>query len=70
VAAFDPIFFLHHAQVDRLLSLWAALNPGVWVSPSTSENGTFTTRADTPVNKDSGKSITVIEISKSILTAE
>ncbi len=22
VAAFDPIFFLHHANVDRLLALW------------------------------------------------
>jgi hypothetical protein len=22
VAAFDPIFFLHHCNVDRLLALW------------------------------------------------
>ncbi|EEB90597.1 hypothetical protein MPER_11172, partial [Moniliophthora perniciosa FA553] len=52
VAAFDPIFFLHHCQVDRLLSLWSALNPGVWVTPSTSENGTFTLRADTPIDRN------------------
>ncbi|EJF63238.1 photo-regulated tyrosinase [Dichomitus squalens LYAD-421 SS1] len=42
VAGFDPIFFLHHAQVDRLLSLWSALNPGVWVNKSVEEDGTFT----------------------------
>ncbi|KAF7324006.1 Photo-regulated tyrosinase [Mycena kentingensis (nom. inval.)] len=35
VAAFDPIFWLHHANVDRMLSLWSALHPNVWVSPGT-----------------------------------
>lgn len=29
---FDPIFWLHHCQVDRLMSLWSAMHPGVWVS--------------------------------------
>jgi tyrosinase len=33
VAAFDPIFWLHHCQVDRLLALWQAVYPGVYVSP-------------------------------------
>jgi len=42
VAGFDPIFFLHHANVDRMISLWAALNPGVWVTPGNSEDGSFT----------------------------
>jgi len=41
VAAFDPIFWLHHAQVDRLLSLWSALNPGVWVTNGPSGDGTW-----------------------------
>ncbi|KAI5791124.1 hypothetical protein EDC01DRAFT_746933 [Geopyxis carbonaria] len=27
VAAFDPIFWLHHSQVDRLMSLWQAIYP-------------------------------------------
>ncbi|KAI0647846.1 tyrosinase [Trametes meyenii] len=40
-AAFDPIFMFHHCQVDRLLSLWEALNPGVWVSEDTANDGTF-----------------------------
>jgi tyrosinase len=33
MAGFDPIFFLHHAQVDRLFSLWQAVNPNLYVSP-------------------------------------
>ncbi|KAG8922053.1 hypothetical protein FRC02_012164, partial [Tulasnella sp. 418] len=31
VAAFDPIFWLHHVNVDRVLALWEALHPGEWV---------------------------------------
>ncbi|KAI0342043.1 Di-copper centre-containing protein [Trametopsis cervina] len=27
VAAFDPIFWYHHVNVDRLLALWQAMNP-------------------------------------------
>jgi tyrosinase len=33
VAAFDPIFWLHHCQVDRLFCLWQAVYPTVYVSP-------------------------------------
>ena len=42
IAAFDPIFFLHHANVDRMISLWSALNPGIWVTPGDSADGTAT----------------------------
>ncbi|KAJ6468219.1 tyrosinase [Mycena sanguinolenta] len=42
VSAFDPIFWLHHANVDRLLSLWSAINPDVQVSEGPSELGTWT----------------------------
>ncbi|EFI28136.1 tyrosinase [Coprinopsis cinerea okayama7 len=52
VAAFDPLFFLHHTNVDRLLSLWTAMNPGVGVSPGDSEDGSFTLRPEVPVNRD------------------
>ncbi|KAF8903867.1 tyrosinase [Gymnopilus junonius] len=51
VAAFDPIFFLHHCNVDRLLSLWAALNPQVWVSQGNSEDGTITIPADASIDQ-------------------
>jgi len=40
-AGFDPAFWLHHAQVDRLTALWQAINPGVWVTPGSTPTGTF-----------------------------
>ncbi|KAJ3941953.1 hypothetical protein N0V92_013830 [Colletotrichum tropicale] len=30
VAAFDPVFWLHHCQIDRLFALWQALNWEKW----------------------------------------
>ncbi|KAJ7611568.1 tyrosinase, partial [Mycena polygramma] len=52
VAAFDPIFFLHHCNVDRMLSLWSALNPGVWVSPGEATGGTWTISPDATVDEN------------------
>ncbi|KAF9252472.1 Di-copper centre-containing protein, partial [Marasmius fiardii PR-910] len=52
VAAFDPIFFMHHANVDRLLSLWSALHPGVWVTRNTSQDGTWTIPVGTAIDKN------------------
>ncbi|KAI0032575.1 photo-regulated tyrosinase [Vararia minispora EC-137] len=49
VAGFDPIFFLHHANVDRMLSLWSALNPGVWTSNGPAEGGTYTIPPDASI---------------------
>ncbi|KIY70745.1 Di-copper centre-containing protein [Cylindrobasidium torrendii FP15055 ss-10] len=50
IAAFDPIFYLHHCNVDRLLALWQALNPGVWVSQDTEQQGTWTIPAGSTVD--------------------
>ncbi|KAI4093348.1 MAG: hypothetical protein LQ344_002936 [Seirophora lacunosa] len=33
-AGFDPLFWLHHANVDRLLAIWQALHPNSYVEPS------------------------------------
>ncbi|KZS89025.1 Di-copper centre-containing protein [Sistotremastrum niveocremeum HHB9708] len=30
VAALDPIFWLHHCNVDRQFAIWQALNPNLW----------------------------------------
>ncbi|KUI74465.1 Tyrosinase [Cytospora mali] len=30
VAAFDPIFWLHHSNIDRLNAIWQSLNPEKW----------------------------------------
>jgi tyrosinase len=42
VAAFDPIFFLHHANVDRMIALWSAIRYNVWTSPGDAGDGTYT----------------------------
>ena len=51
---FDAAFFLHHANVDRLLSLWQALNQDVWVTPGDQPEGTYTIKDDGPVDVKSG----------------
>ncbi|KAI4599576.1 hypothetical protein KJ359_002023 [Pestalotiopsis sp. 9143b] len=30
VAAFDPLFWMHHCNIDRLLAIWQRLNPDLW----------------------------------------
>jgi tyrosinase len=39
VAAFDPIFWLHHCQVDRILALWQAVYYNIYVSPGPDSAG-------------------------------
>ncbi|KAL7900614.1 Monophenol monooxygenase [Trichoderma sp. SZMC 28014] len=42
VAAFDPIFWLHHCNIDRLLHLWQCINPNNWfitANEASSEDG-------------------------------
>ncbi|OAR03172.1 hypothetical protein LLEC1_07414 [Akanthomyces lecanii] len=41
IAAFDPLFFLHHANVDRLVAIWQVLNNDSWISPMRAEEQTF-----------------------------
>ncbi|KAK5168744.1 uncharacterized protein LTR77_006053 [Saxophila tyrrhenica] len=41
-SAYDPIFFLHHAMVDRAFALWQALYPDSYVEPMSSVEQTFT----------------------------
>lgn len=44
-SAFDPIFFLHHAMVDRVFALWQILNPDSWVLPTPAALASYTTAA-------------------------
>ncbi|KAF2001264.1 Di-copper centre-containing protein [Amniculicola lignicola CBS 123094] len=42
-AAYDPVFWLHHANVDRQLAIWQALYPDTYVTPGrSSRQNTFT----------------------------
>ncbi|KLO14547.1 Di-copper centre-containing protein [Schizopora paradoxa] len=55
VAGFDPIFYLHHCNVDRVLALWQAIHPKVWVSEGVAMDGGNWTQADgEPVNSTTG----------------
>lgn len=42
-SAFDPLFFIHHAMVDRLFALWQVLNPNSWLVPSAAAVASATT---------------------------
>lgn len=41
VAGFDPIFYLHHANVDRLFAMWQALNPESYIVPTMNTYGSY-----------------------------
>lgn len=42
-SAFDPAFFLHHVNVDRLWAIWAATKPDTWMEPAQCMVETYTT---------------------------
>ncbi|KAJ5173461.1 uncharacterized protein N7500_001392 [Penicillium coprophilum] len=41
VASFDPLFFLHHCNIDRLFAIWQALNPDKWMNNIPADNATI-----------------------------
>ncbi|KAL8919178.1 MAG: hypothetical protein Q9208_006938 [Pyrenodesmia sp. 3 TL-2023] len=41
-SSFDPIFWLHHVNVDRLFALWQAIYPNSTVTPQVNAAGTYT----------------------------
>ncbi|EAQ93199.1 hypothetical protein CHGG_01434 [Chaetomium globosum CBS 148.51] len=43
-SAFDPVFFLHHCMVDRILALWQTIHPDTWVPTSQALLNSYTTR--------------------------
>lgn len=45
-AAFDPIFWLHHTNVDRLFAIWQAIYPDSYTTPQADAEGTFTNAPD------------------------
>lgn len=44
-SAFDPVFFLHHAMMDRIFALWQVINPDSFVVPEPSKMTSFTAAA-------------------------
>lgn len=52
-SAYDPIFFLHHAMIDRCLALWQALNTDSWVQPMAAIEQTYSTKIGQMVDENS-----------------
>ncbi|KAI1848861.1 hypothetical protein JX266_005289 [Neoarthrinium moseri] len=55
VSSFDPIFWLHHTNIDRLFAIWQACHddPNVsstYVTPKRASNSTFSMRAGSTEN--------------------
>jgi tyrosinase len=42
-SAFDPLFFLHHCNVDRIFAIWQALHPDSWIVPEVARMNSYTT---------------------------
>jgi len=40
-SSFDPIFYLHHANIDRLFAIWQALNQHTYVTGQRNGGGTY-----------------------------
>ncbi|KAF4456902.1 tyrosinase precursor [Fusarium austroafricanum] len=52
ISAFDPIFWLHHTNIDRLVSIWEGLHanpsdPKAWVTTKVSAWGSWVTAENT-----------------------
>lgn len=41
-SSFDPIFWLHHANVDRLIAIWQAIHPESFTISQVNQDGTYT----------------------------
>ncbi|EMC97480.1 hypothetical protein BAUCODRAFT_68232 [Baudoinia panamericana UAMH 10762] len=53
VAAFDPIFWLHHCNVDRLFAMWQALHPNSYGASQPAPHDTWTIKAGSTQGADS-----------------
>lgn len=43
LSSFDPLFFIHHVSMDRLIAMWQILNPTAWISPMPAGETSYTT---------------------------
>lgn len=57
IAAQDPIFFLHHANVDRIFAIWQAIYPNSWINESQPiSTGTYDVAPNTLEDANTGLS--------------
>lgn len=53
LASFDPIFWLHHANVDRLFAFWQTINPNSYGGSQNAPHNTWTIAQGSRQNADS-----------------
>lgn len=53
LAAFDPIFWLHHCNVDRMFALWQTVNPDSYGATQTAPHNTWTIASGSQQGPDS-----------------
>jgi tyrosinase len=53
VSAFDPMFWLHHANVDRQMAIYQALYPETYVGACTADTPTYTITAGDALDENS-----------------
>ncbi|PSN59540.1 Di-copper centre-containing protein [Corynespora cassiicola Philippines] len=51
-SAYEPLFWLNHANVDRLYALYQAAFPTRWLAPSKLSGGTLALPANSPIDAD------------------
>jgi tyrosinase len=56
LAAFDPIFWMHHTQIDRLTAMWQVLYPDSYLTPDIQKPATYWSAAGMRIDADTGKS--------------
>lgn len=47
LSSFDPLFFMHHAAMDRFIAMWQVLNPNAWIIPMEAMETSYTTNKGT-----------------------
>jgi len=52
-AAFDPVFWLHHCNVDRLFAMWQSQHPGSYGASQAAPHDTWTIASGSTQNADS-----------------
>lgn len=52
VAAFDPLFWFHHAMVDRLFAMWQTINPTAYGASQSAPHVTWTIASGSQLNAD------------------
>ena len=60
ISAFDPIFWLHHAMVDRMVTMFQVLNPDSWITPQGHRDPLWTIREGQIVDGNTRTSYRII----------